>query len=173
MRTLSPAGVISPATPWRHKGTYMKRPAAVATAALVLALGAGSPSSAQDSPQIRLEPGLWTFKYKATQDGFPGPDKTESRCFTEAEFGDPVTTFLEPVDKNRPCTENHSVTGRTLSFTGVCKLRDGTEMTMEGTFVFEDTRHFSQSGRIVWTTATEKTETTLAADARLAGPCPK
>jgi len=152
----------------------MKRPAAVATAALALVLGAGSPSLAQDSPQIRLEPGLWTFEFKVTENGVRAPDKTDSRCFTEAEVGDLLKMLLGPVEKDKPCTEQqHLVTGRTLSFAAVCKPRDGLEMAVEGTYVFEDTKHFTHAGRIAWTSGTQKTETSFTADARLAGACPK
>jgi hypothetical protein len=151
----------------------MNRPAAVAIVALAVVVGTGSPSPAQDNPQIRLEPGLWTVKMKMTHDGSPGGEWTDSRCYTEAEFRDPMHTFA-PADQDKPCTVKHSVTGRRLSVTSTCTLPDGkTELTQEITWVFEDTRHFTQSTRTVSTSPTEKSELTFTSDARLTGPCPK
>jgi Protein of unknown function (DUF3617) len=149
----------------------MMRRTVVAATTLAWVMAASVPISAEDSPPIRLEPGLWTFQFKLAQDGPPAPDKTESGWFTAAQVGDPVHTFLRPVDNS--CTVRQSVTGRTLTFTATCHQPGGTiAATIEGSFVFEDTRHFTQSVRTVSTTATRKTEVTLAADARLTGPCP-
>jgi uncharacterized protein DUF3617 len=151
----------------------MNRPAAVAIAAVGFVVGTCSPSPEQNNPHIRLEPGLWSVKMKMTQDGSPVGEATQSHCYTEAEFDDPMHTFA-PADQNKPCTVKHSVTGRTLRVTSTCKLPDGTtELTQDITWVFEDTRHFTQSTRTVSTGPTEKTELMVTADFRLTGPCPK
>jgi hypothetical protein len=150
----------------------MNRPAAVAIAAIAFVVGTCSPSPEQN-PQIRLEPGLWTATMKVTQDGSPHGDGTQSRCYTEAEFADPMHTFA-PADQDKPCTVKHSVGGRTLSVKSTCTLPDGkTELTQDITWVFDDTRHFTQTTRTVSTSPTEKSEFTVTADARLTGPCPK
>jgi hypothetical protein len=148
----------------------MNRPAAVAIAVIGFVVGT---CSEQNNPHIRPEPGLWSVKMKVTQDESPAREWTQSRCYTEAELGDPMHTFA-PADQNKPCTVKHSVTGRTLSVTSTCKLPDGTtELTQDITWVFEDTRHFTQSTRTVSTGPTEKADLTFTADFRLTGPCPK
>jgi hypothetical protein len=151
----------------------MNRPAAVAIAALAFVVGTCSPSPEQDNPQIRLEPGLWSVKMTMTEDGSPAREATESRCHTEADFGDPMHPFA-PADQDKPCTVKHSVMGRRLSVTSTCNMPDGrTELTQDITWVFEDSRHFTQTTRTVSTSPTEKSELTFTADFRLTGPCPK
>jgi hypothetical protein len=151
----------------------MNRPAAVAVAALAVVVGTCSPSPEQNNPQIRLEPGLWTAKLKMTEDGSPDREWTQSHCYTEAEFADPMHTFA-PADQDKPCTVKHSVRGRRLSVTSTCDMPDGrTELTQDITWVFEDSRHFTQTTRTVSTSPTEKSETTATVDFRLTGPCPK
>ncbi len=122
----------------------------VAAAVLAFTAGIGSPGSAQDRPQIRPEPGLWSATIKTTFNGSPQPGETQSQCQTQADI-DELMRRLARADQDQPCTVRHSATDRTLSFTVACK-RDGvTERTLEGSWVFENPRHFSLSGRSVTT----------------------
>ena len=70
-----------------------------------------------------------------------------------------------PADQDKPCTVKHSVRGRRLSVTTTCNMPDGrTELTQDITWVFEDSRHFTQTTRTVSTSPTEKSELTVTAD---------
>jgi hypothetical protein len=151
------------------------RSAASLSIAAVL-VAASSFAFAQDRPSVRPEPGLWKVLLKFSQNGQPLPDKTESICYSAAEFYDLVATFATPFP-DHDCTRNHAVAGKTLTLTAACKEeapQGGTlSVKQEGNYVFEDAGRFT--GTLVTTFAPPNQPITVISTSKAAervGPCP-
>jgi hypothetical protein len=144
---------------------------------VVIILLAASPfAAAQERPSVRPEPGLWKVLLKFSQNGKPMSDKTESICYSAAQFDDLVATFATPFP-DHDCTRNHAVAGKTLTLTAACKEdapQGGTlSVTQEGSYVFEDAGRFT--GSLVTTFAPPNQPVTVISTSKAAervGPCP-
>ena len=138
---------------------------------------AASPfAAAQEGVSVKPEPGLWKVLLKFTQNGKPMPDKTESICYSAAQFDDLVATFATPFP-NHDCTRNHTVAGMTLTLTATCKEeapQGGTlSVKQEGSYMFEDAGRFL--GSLVTTFAPPNQPITVISTSKAAervGPCP-
>jgi hypothetical protein len=144
------------------------------TAALLIAT-VSSFASAQERPSIKLEPGLWRVLIQSTQNGKPLPDKTENRCYSAAEFADLAATFAT-LFAEHDCTRSHVVSGKTLTLSAACTspAPQGGNLVVkgEGSYVFEDDKHFTSS--IVTTFALPNqpgTTISLSKNAEHVGPC--
>jgi hypothetical protein len=153
----------------------MTRIAAGLSIATIL-VAASSFAFAQDRPSVRPEPGLWKVLLKFSQNGQPLPDKTESICYSAAQFDDLVATFATPFP-DHDCTRNHTIAGMTLTLTASCKEeapQGGTlSVKQEGGYVFEDAGRFI--GSLVTTFAPPNQPSTVISTTKAAervGPCP-
>jgi hypothetical protein len=153
----------------------MTRIAAGLSIAVIL-VAASSFAAAQDRPSVRLEPGLWKVLLKFNQNGQQLPDKTESICYSAAQFDDLVATFATPFP-DHDCTRNHTIAGMTLTLTASCKEeapQGGTlSVKQEGNYVFEDAGRFTST--LVTTFAPPNQPTTVISTSKTAeriGPCP-
>ena len=133
-------------------------------------------ASAQDRPSIKLEPGLWRVLSKSSRDGTQLPDKTEDRCYSAAELDDLATTFAT-LFADHDCNRTHSIAGKTLTLSASCHAPtpQGGALVVkgEGSYVFEDAKHFTSS--IVSTFAVPNQPTTAFTTSKSAehmGPCP-
>ena len=99
----------------------MTRVSAVGIMTLACALSATSPTFAQDSLAVRLEPGQWRLLIKNSPEGQPTTEKTVDHCYTAAELADPLKTFVHFPQQDPNCTMKHTVAGNTLSVSLVCK----------------------------------------------------
>ena len=81
-----------------------------AVAAICASLSASPFAAAQERVSVKPEPGLWKVLLKFTQNGQPLPDKTESICYSAAQFDDLVATFATPFP-DHDCTRNHTIAG--------------------------------------------------------------
>ena len=91
--------------------------------AAVLIAAAGPFAAAQDGVSVKPEPGLWKVLLKFTQNGQPLPDKTESICYSAAQFDDLVATFATPFP-DHDCTRNHTMAGQSLTLTATVTSTD-------------------------------------------------
>ncbi len=144
--------------------------------AAILVAAASSFAAAQEAVSVKPEPGLWKVLLKSTQDGKPLPDKTESICYSAAQFDDLVATFATPFP-DHDCTRNHTIAGMTLTLTAACKEdapQGGTlSVKQEGSYVFEDARRFT--GALVTTFAPPNQPSTVFSTTKTAervGSCP-
>jgi hypothetical protein len=154
----------------------MIRIAAGLSIAAIFIAAASSFASAQNSLSVRPEPGLWKVLLKFTQNGKPLPDKTESICYSAAQFDDLVATFATPFP-DHDCTRNHTIAGMTLTLTATCKEdapQGGTlSVKQEGSYLFEDAGRFL--GSLVTTFAPPNQPSTVFSTTKTAervGPCP-
>jgi hypothetical protein len=143
-------------------------------AALFLAT-MSSLASAQEGTSIKLEPGLWRVLTKSSQDGKPLPDKTENRCYSAAELDDLATTFKLFAD--HVCTRNHAVVGKTLTLAATCSspTPQGGILVVkgEGSYVFEDDKHFTSSIVSTFTLPNQPSITfSTTKNSEHVGPCP-
>jgi hypothetical protein len=143
-------------------------------AALLLAT-MSSPASAQEGASVKLEPGLWRLLTKSSQNGKPMPDKTEDRCYSAAELDDLATTFKLFADHD--CARNHAVVGKTLTLAATCSAptpQGGTLVVKgEGSYVFEDDKHFTSSIVSTFTLPSQPSITfSTIKNAEHVGPCP-
>ncbi len=146
----------------------------IAAALLIATLS--SFAVAQDHPSIKLEPGLWRVLIKTSQNGKPQPDKTENRCYSAAEFDDLVNTFAT-LFVDHDCTRHHTVEGKTLTLSAACTEpapQGGTLVVNgEGSYVFEDDKHFTSSVVTTFTLPNQPgTVVSLSKNAAYVSPCP-
>jgi hypothetical protein len=146
----------------------------IAAALLIATLG--SSVSAQDRSSIRLEPGLWRVLIKSSQNGKPLPDKTESRCYSAAEFDDLAKTFAT-LFAEHDCTRSHAISGNTLTLSAACTSpapQGGTLVVKgEGSYVFEDDKHFTSSVATTFAMPNQpSTAISLSKNAEYVSPCP-
>jgi hypothetical protein len=146
-------------------------------AVVAIFMAAASPfAAAQERVSVKPEPGLWKVLLKFTQNGKPLPDKTESICYSAAQFDDLVATFATPFP-DHDCTRNHAIADKSLTLTAACK-EDAPQGGMlsvkqEGSYVFEDARRFT--GTLVTTFAPPNQPSTVFSTTKTAervGPCP-
>jgi hypothetical protein len=133
-------------------------------------------ASAQDRPSIKLEPGLWRVLITSVQNGKPLPDKTENRCYSAAEFDDLVKTFAT-LFAEHDCSRNHAISGKTLTLSAACTepAPQGGSLVVkgEGSYVFEDDKHFTSSVDTTFTMPNQpSTAISLSKNAEYVSPCP-
>jgi hypothetical protein len=144
--------------------------------AMVVAAASGTLACAQDRLAIKPAPGLWKVVTKTTRNEMPMPDKTESICYSAADFDDAVGKF-GTLFTNQQCNRTHAISGSTLTFGAVCTgpAPQGTlNVKAEGSYVFADEKHFT--GQVVSTFAVPNQPTTTFSvnkSAEFAGPCPQ
>jgi hypothetical protein len=146
-------------------------------ALLLFTMAASTAACAEDYAPIKLEPGLWKAFTKSTHNGTPtGSAIQQTRCYSAAEFDDPINTFTRPNGDPKGCSRKHEVSGNTLVTTMSCNitLPDGKALSMEtvGQVIFFDSKKFSIS--TLFTAAPlggAKTVTTSESALEYVGPC--
>jgi hypothetical protein len=154
----------------------MIRIAAGFVTAVICVAAVSSVATAQDTPSIKLEPGLWKVLTKTSQNGQPMPDKTENRCYSAAEFNDLAATFAT-LFADHVCTRDHTLSGKTLTLSATCSSptpQGGTLVVNgEGSYVFEDDKRFTSSVVSTFTMPNQpSTVFSVTKNAEYVGPCP-
>jgi hypothetical protein len=144
--------------------------------AVLIAAATSTLAYAQDHLAVAPMPGLWKVVTKTTRNDTAMPDKTESICYSMADFDDAVGKF-GTLFTNQQCNRTHAISGNTLTFGAVCSgpAPQGTlQVKAEGNYVFTDEKHFT--GSIVSTFELPSQPTTkfsVAKSAEYTGPCPQ
>ena len=147
-----------------------------AALAVTLAAMTGALACAQDHLSIKPTPGLWKVLTKTTRNDAAMPDKTESICYSAADFDDVVGKF-GTLFTNQQCDRTHAISGSTLTLGATCTgpAPQGTlQVKAEGSYVFADETHFI--GKVVSTFAVPTQPTTTFSvnkSAEYTGPCPQ
>jgi len=143
--------------------------------AALMAVATGPLAGAQEHLTVTPMPGTWKVVTKTTRNDTAMPDKTESICYSAADFAD-VVGRLGTLFTNQQCSRTHAISGSTLTFGAVCTgpAPQGTlQVKAEGSYVFADEKHFT--GSIVSTFVVPSQPTTtfsVAKSAEYVGPCP-
>jgi hypothetical protein len=147
----------------------------VALAAIIVA-AAGTTVWAQDHLAVKPTPGLWKVLTKTMRNDTAMPDKTESICYSAADFDDVMSKF-GTLFTNQQCDRTHAISGNTLTLGATCSgpaPRGTLQVKAEGSYVFGDETHFT--GQVVSTFALPSQPTTtfsVSKSAEYTGPCPQ
>ena len=89
-----------------------------------------------------IAPGLWRITSRTMTGGVIGPPHVSSRCFSPAQAGDVVATFVPAAgaDKSSCTAAEHTLHGSKLSWRLTC--RGETDMEQSGEFIFESPHHY-------------------------------
>lgn len=139
----------------------MKNTTAILTAAL---LTLGGQALAAD-----LKPGKWEVTQRMTGEQVPpgmDKEKTETRCISAKEAEDIETTLRQNWVRNGCKNPEVARDGDTLEWRAQCQAGERT-LKSSGTMTVEDDEHYTTE----ITTGTARSEVTVEAEARWAGPC--
>ncbi|HLH99076.1 MAG TPA: DUF3617 family protein [Xanthobacteraceae bacterium] len=141
----------------------------------IIVAAVASLACAQDQLTVKPTPGLWKVLTKTTRNDAAMADKTESICYSAADFDDAVGKF-GTLFTNQQCERTHAIAGNTLTLGAICSgpAPQGTlQVKAEGSYVFTDEKHFT--GQIVSHFALPNQPSTtfsVSKSAEYAGPCP-
>jgi hypothetical protein len=140
-----------------------------------MAIATGTLASAQERLSVTPMPGMWQVMTKTTRNGTPMPDKTESICYSAADFAD-VVGKLGTLFTNQQCNRTHAISGRTMTFGAACSgpAPQGTlQVNADGNYVFSDEKHFIGSINSTFAVPGQPATTfSVSKSAEYVGPCP-